>query len=263
MIHRTPILDGEKFVRIRNEVIRDEKLSFLARGVLATVLSRPPDWSVSAERLAREAKTKDPGEAKKRANPGEGVKSIRRALHELEAAGYLKRQRVQMKDGGWAWEQHYYDVPQKGAGRTESPSGDIGAESIGEVRSLEPQIQTTDKELQDLKMCGTDFARSAPAVGGDDLSTQRDQRMTGQEAAEAAAEKRQGDRELYVHILGEYVYYYGKDYRNGRYESLKFYNDFRRKNVHWPGQYLEFLEERLPDGLEDWLLDHGLERVEV
>jgi DNA-binding MarR family transcriptional regulator len=96
MIIRAPRPEAH-FVMVRNSVARDERLSFRARGVLVAVLSRPDDWSISAENLAREG--------------NEGVQTIYRALKELEAAGYVERRKVRNKAGQVRTETLVYDEP--------------------------------------------------------------------------------------------------------------------------------------------------------
>jgi hypothetical protein len=73
-------LSRKPFVTVANEVARDERLSYAARGVLIAMLSRPTNWAFSAERLAA-------------GSPRDGRKSVLRHLKELEAAGYLFRYR--------------------------------------------------------------------------------------------------------------------------------------------------------------------------
>lgn len=79
------------FTVIPNRVLRDDAVSYRARGVLAYLLSQPPDWQVSASRLALEC--------------GEGRDAIRTALRELMNAGYLELQREQVERGRWS--THY------------------------------------------------------------------------------------------------------------------------------------------------------------
>lgn len=78
-----------QFTVVANEALRDERLSYRATGVLAYLLSLPPESEISGHRL-QHAKT-------------EGRDAVYRALKELETAGYLKRTRVQDKSGHWFW----------------------------------------------------------------------------------------------------------------------------------------------------------------
>lgn len=84
---------------ISNEVLRDENLSFRARGILASILSRPDNWRTDADSLARESK--------------EGRTAILTALKELEHVGYLQRKKSQNEKGHWITESLVFDKPQK------------------------------------------------------------------------------------------------------------------------------------------------------
>lgn len=86
-----------RFAIIRNEVLQDERLSFRARGVLASILSRPDNWRCSAWDLATEGR--------------EGRRAILTALTELETHGYLVRSKKQDEGGKWSTCTYVYDMP--------------------------------------------------------------------------------------------------------------------------------------------------------
>lgn len=65
------------FTQIPNAWLRDTRLSYKARGLLAELMTHAPGFQVSRERLAR--------------NGQDGDRAVRSAIAELEAAGYLKR----------------------------------------------------------------------------------------------------------------------------------------------------------------------------
>jgi hypothetical protein len=100
MIVRGP-LPTSNFTVLANEIIRDERLSYRARGILIDLLSRPGNWRVDAAYLARHGK--------------EGRDAILTALTELEEAGYLKRTRHHDRETGrWAGTGVVYDSPMSG-----------------------------------------------------------------------------------------------------------------------------------------------------
>jgi hypothetical protein len=83
------------FTLISNETLRDERLSYTARGVLAELLSRP-DGGARVQGRSRQ---------------GEGRRAMRAAFAELEAAGYLHRRRFHGERGQFVTELHLFDRP--------------------------------------------------------------------------------------------------------------------------------------------------------
>lgn len=105
---------GTSFVRIDNAALQDKRLSFRARGVLAYVLSQPPEWSHSANRLA-EAST-------------EGEKAIVSALKELEALGYSWLEKSRDQRGTVRNRRRFRETPTPGKGGsvTETLKTEVG-----------------------------------------------------------------------------------------------------------------------------------------
>jgi hypothetical protein len=68
----------ERFTQISNSWLRDSRLSFKARGLLAYIESHTTEWEISVHWLA--------------ANNPEGKEAIRSAIVELENLGYLHRE---------------------------------------------------------------------------------------------------------------------------------------------------------------------------
>jgi DNA-binding transcriptional ArsR family regulator len=132
MIVRAPRPEAN-FVMVRNAVARDERLSFRARGVLVAILSRPDDWSISAENLAREG--------------SESVGVIYKTLKELEEAGYVKRRRVRNELGQVRTETLVFDEP-----TSEKPSdgepknGKTDSRFLASDTKTELQKQNTNTE---------------------------------------------------------------------------------------------------------------------
>lgn len=96
MIRRSP-RPTNHYTVIRNDVIRDSRLSFRARGLLIAILSRPDNWTVRSSQLAAETT--------------EGRDAIRTALNELQNCGYLKMERVRLENGQFTTIQVVYDAP--------------------------------------------------------------------------------------------------------------------------------------------------------
>lgn len=80
VICRTRMRYEDEFVTLRNVWMRDERLSFRARGILGYLMTHDDGFTTSTEQLARVAK--------------EGRDATRTAVAELEQFGYLTRRRV-------------------------------------------------------------------------------------------------------------------------------------------------------------------------
>ena len=74
------IKENVPFTMVANEVLKNPKLSFKAKGLYAYLFSKPDTWDFSSSRMVLE--TKDSREA------------IMGMLRELESAGYLMRKRL-------------------------------------------------------------------------------------------------------------------------------------------------------------------------
>ena len=88
---------SDNYAQIHNNALADGRLSFKARGVLAYMLSRPPGWQTSVDRLA--------------ANGKDGSAAVKSALKELEQYGYLRRLKHRNSDGTFNWDQEVTDLP--------------------------------------------------------------------------------------------------------------------------------------------------------
>ena len=66
-----------RFGVVPNKILNDPSLSFRAKGIFAYLQSKPEGWKFSVERIANDGL--------------EGREAIRKAIHELEEAGYLQR----------------------------------------------------------------------------------------------------------------------------------------------------------------------------
>lgn len=87
------------FTIIENQVLRDQRLSYKARGILIYILSHVDNWRISAEDLA--GKSTD------------GRTAVLSGLEELRTLGYIVTTRKQNADGKWTTESVAFDTPQK------------------------------------------------------------------------------------------------------------------------------------------------------
>lgn len=108
-----PVFRVEKnanYTTMSNYHLRDNTISFKAKGLLSMFLSLPKDWSYSVKGIATISK--------------EGVDGILSGLKELEAAGYLERHRMR-NDKGRLGDSEYviYEMPHhiRGSPELEKP----------------------------------------------------------------------------------------------------------------------------------------------
>lgn len=104
-----PVFRVEKnanYTTMSNYHLRDNTISFKAKGLLSMFLSLPKDWSYSVKGIATISK--------------EGVDGILSGLKELEAAGYLERHRMR-NDKGRLGDSEYviYEMPHRIRGSPE------------------------------------------------------------------------------------------------------------------------------------------------
>lgn len=96
------------YTTMANYHLRDERLSLRAMGLMSKMLSLPDDWDYTVKGLAAIVK--------------EGRDAVRKALMELEAAGYLVREQGRSSGGNFAANDYtLYEEPQA-LPLTEKPS---------------------------------------------------------------------------------------------------------------------------------------------
>lgn len=85
------------FTTIHNTMLRDMRLGATERGLLLTMLSLQDNWNFSIKGLSRILP--------------DGCAKIGKALHHLEAAGYLGRRRIYQDGKITGWEYLFSDEP--------------------------------------------------------------------------------------------------------------------------------------------------------
>ena len=91
------------FTIMANAALRDRRISFRSRGVLAFILSHSEGWSQNSETISDESEK-------------EGRDAIRHALSELEEHGYLVRTKMKGANGRWMHSATVSDLPMSSAG---------------------------------------------------------------------------------------------------------------------------------------------------
>jgi hypothetical protein len=96
LIHRRR--PNDHFLMIPNGTVRDRSVSYLARGLLAEILSHQAGWRVTADEMAA-------------GSPGAGRRAVHAAFRELRSAGYLHRVVIRGTDGKLRTQLHAFSEP--------------------------------------------------------------------------------------------------------------------------------------------------------
>jgi hypothetical protein len=141
-IHRRKIKTD--FTTLPNALLRECSLSYTARGILSMMLSHSEEWRSSMKEIEKHGT--------------EGRKSIRRAIHELESAGYAVRQTIISPSGVfsgvlWTWHDSPVQVsrrsnPRKYQQKNRPPSDPLVPDAKGsELRknNSEQHMEKTPK----------------------------------------------------------------------------------------------------------------------
>lgn len=112
--HMTKIIKDVKnhYVNIDQQLIRDESLSWKARGIFMYLWSQTDEWDFYAKEVAKHAT--------------DGLDALNSGLEELEQRGYLSRKRKRDKEGrlkGTDWILH--EKPKKVSPKSKTPKPDF------------------------------------------------------------------------------------------------------------------------------------------
>lgn len=132
---------ADPFTRILNSSIRDARLSFKARGLLAFMIGQPHNWQTRVGWIEEQTT--------------EGREAIRSAITELEKFGYLTREKRRAEKGlhdGYIWHWH------------EEPSTGDGLPSSDEQRETGSRLPSTKKELPQEKLSHDDAGPTSDPV---------------------------------------------------------------------------------------------------
>ena len=113
-----------------NHHLRNPRLSLKAKGLLSYMLSNPDDWDYSLQGLASQSR--------------DGVDSIRTALSELEAAGYLRRR--QERDARGRIVDLTYEIYEEPCAETSYPENpDVDEPALAEPGQPNTEEQNTEE----------------------------------------------------------------------------------------------------------------------
>lgn len=105
---------NENYTTMANYHLRDSRLSLRAMGLMSKMLSLPDDWDYSVAGLTKIVK--------------EGRDAVRKALQELESAGYLIREQSRQGGSFAGCDYTLFERPQTGSG-SPSPGNPSAVES--------------------------------------------------------------------------------------------------------------------------------------
>lgn len=133
-------VEDAPFAQIANSALRDQRLSFRARGILAMVLSNVGEWQATREWIARQSEH-------------EGRQAIQTALNELTTLGYRRVHKERGPDGGWVTVTSWYHTP----------PAELVQESADEPEELVQE--STDTSDDGERTCPVPGPSSFPTVG--------------------------------------------------------------------------------------------------
>lgn len=142
----------KQYVTITNSALEDERLSYRARGVLASILAKPDNWIVSTGYLAAKGR--------------EGTAAVQAALKELEAMGYYEGRRERAGDGTFIWRTTVREVPLAGNPR------------VAVRREAKPK--TGDREVTSTQGESTDGVNKNREVTEEDVISKNEPRASSE-----------------------------------------------------------------------------------
>ncbi|PGS79282.1 phage replication protein [Bacillus cereus] len=98
----------KNYTAINNTGLKDTRLSWKAKGILAYILTLPDDWIFYMEEVTKHST--------------DGIASLKAGMKELKECGYVKRFPIKGEDGKISrWEMIIYEVPQVEKPLVENP----------------------------------------------------------------------------------------------------------------------------------------------
>lgn len=168
-----------QFSQIPNAILRDYRLSWRARGLLAELLSYPADYLISVDELVKRAR--------RVSGATEGRDAMRAAVRELKNVGYIVSTKRQDAQGRWVTEIEVtddpaYDMPnplldsaavtpahkpdaEVFAGRTDDGIPGVGEPGVGEPGVITNTETNTEKNISSSSYSSSNANESADDHG--------------------------------------------------------------------------------------------------
>jgi hypothetical protein len=135
----------DNFTIIPNAALRDERLSYTARGILAELLTHSDGWETNADALWRQA------QKQRDTKTGEGREGIRAAFAELEEHGYLVRRRIQGERGRFTTVLELYDASRDRRTDDRTSEGHASADQTSASRTSLRSTNTRSTKEEETK----------------------------------------------------------------------------------------------------------------
>jgi hypothetical protein len=120
-----------KFTTVDNTAVLDERVSYKAKGILLYLMSRPDDWKIYEDEIAKHS--------------SDGIKSVRSGIKELIKYGYIVRKSIRNEHGRFqGYEYLVFDSPVVPLPSTERPKTENGETDFRERHAT--NTDTTNKE---------------------------------------------------------------------------------------------------------------------
>lgn len=124
-----------RYATIPNDLLNNADVSLKAKGLYGFIQSKPDDWNFSAERIALQTK--------------DGKDSVKVALQELEAVGYLTRNKYQDNKGYWQIEYILTDTPE--VGNSYGGKSNVGNSNVGKpANNSKQELSKKDYSKQEI-----------------------------------------------------------------------------------------------------------------
>ncbi|MGA5661693.1 DnaD domain protein [Bacillus bombysepticus] len=134
---------SKNYTTINNTGLRDERLSWKAKGILAYILSLPDDWVFYMEEISTHAK--------------DGIDSLRVGMKELKKFGYVRRFPVKNEKGKITnWETIIYEVPQVENPHMENPQVEKPQMEVPFMEN--PTLLSTNKQNTNIQSSSSIFS---------------------------------------------------------------------------------------------------------